>query len=272
LQVKILPIYSENGKGHFNHFIDQFNNSLGTRSNIEENNSKLLSKFAKQAGSCCNQGTFAPLWQVLKTSAERLSALHMQVVQKVSDLVKEVNKYSEELHKKHKTVKEDESGTLESVQSMQNVTLMVQKCKDTYTQRGLELEKLRKDNASLKEIEKAELKLKKAQEEYKLYVEKYTTIKEEFERKMSVTCKNFQELEVTHLVHMKEFLNSYADVVEWTHEQMGKVHKDFKQQCIELTVDQLLEQFVRNKSTGPERPGLSVVKLIVLFREKYNHY
>jgi hypothetical protein len=152
-------------------------------------------------------------------------------------------------------VKEDESGTLESVQSMQNVTLMVQKCKDTYTQRGLELEKLRKDNASLKEIEKAELKLKKAQEEYKLYVEKYTTIKEEFERKMSVTCKNFQELEVTHLVHMKEFLNSYADVVEWTHEQMGKVHKDFKQQCIELTVDQLLEQFVRNKSTGPERPG-----------------
>jgi hypothetical protein len=256
LQVKILPIYSENGKGHFNHFIDQFNNSLGTRSNIEENNSKLLSKFAKQAGSCCNQGTFAPLWQVLKTSAERLSALHMQVVQKVSDLVKEVNKYSEELHKKHKTVKEDESGTLESVQSMQNVTLMVQKCKDTYTQRGLELEKLRKDNASLKEIEKAELKLKKAQEEYKLYVEKYTTIKEEFERKMSVTCKNFQELEVTHLVHMKEFLNSYADVVEWTHEQMGKVHKDFKQQCIELTVDQLLEQFVRNKSTGPERPGI----------------
>jgi hypothetical protein len=108
LQVKILPIYSENGKGHFNHFIDQFNNSLGTRSNIEENNSKLLSKFAKQAGSCCNQGTFAPLWQVLKTSAERLSALHMQVVQKVSDLVKEVNKYSEELHKKHKTVCESQ--------------------------------------------------------------------------------------------------------------------------------------------------------------------
>ncbi|XP_063928188.1 F-BAR domain only protein 2 isoform X2 [Zophobas morio] len=229
---------------------------LRERSNIEENNSKLLSKFAKQAGSCCNQGTFAPLWQVLKTSAERLSALHMQMVQKVTDLVKEVNKYSEELHKKHKTVKEDESGTLESVQSMQNVTLMVQKCKDTYTQRGIELEKLRKDNASPKEIEKAELKLKKAQEEYKSYVEKYTVIKEDFEKKMSVTCKNFQELEVAHLVHMKEFLNSYAEVVEWTHEQMGKVHKEFKQQCVELTVDQLLDQFVRNKSTGLERPGI----------------
>ncbi|XP_064215351.1 F-BAR domain only protein 2 isoform X4 [Tribolium castaneum] len=228
---------------------------LRERSNIEENNSKLLAKFAKQAGSCCNQGTFAPLWQVLKTSAERLSALHMQMVQKVSDLVKEVNKYAEELHKKHKTVKEDESGTLESVQAMQNVTLMVQKCKDTYTQRGQELDKLRKDNASPKEIEKAELKMKKAQEEYKSYVEKYTVIKDEFEKKMSVTCKNFQELEVAHLGHMKEFLNSYAEVVEWTHEQMGKVHKEFRQQCLELTVDQLLEQFVRNKSTGLERPG-----------------
>lgn len=67
----------------------------------------MLSKFAKQTGSCCTQGTFAPLWQVLKASAEKLSVLHMQMVQKVSELVKEINKYSEELHKKHKTVSID---------------------------------------------------------------------------------------------------------------------------------------------------------------------
>lgn len=153
-------------------------------------------------------------------------------------------------------MKEDESGTLESVQLMQNVTLMVQKSKDTYTQRGLELEKLRKESgASVKEIEKAEVKMKKAHEDYKSYVDKYSTIKDEFEKKMSVTCKNFQELEVSHLGHMKDFLNSYAEVVDWTHEQMGKVHKEFREQCIELTVDQLLEQFVHSKSTGLERPG-----------------
>lgn len=74
------------------------------RSSIEENNSKLLSKLAKQAGSCCVHGTFAPIWNVLKTSAERLSALHIQMVQKVTDLVKEVSKYADELHKKHKQV------------------------------------------------------------------------------------------------------------------------------------------------------------------------
>lgn len=74
------------------------------RSNIEENNSKLLSKLAKQAGSCCSQGTFSPIWQVLKVSMERLSQLHVQMVQKVSDLVKDIVKYSDELHKKHKSV------------------------------------------------------------------------------------------------------------------------------------------------------------------------
>ncbi|CAH0562722.1 unnamed protein product [Brassicogethes aeneus] len=234
----------------------EFADFLRERSNIEENNSKLLSKLAKQASSCCVHGTFAPLWQVLKTSAERLSSLHMQMVQKVSDLVKEVSKYAEELHKKHKTVKEDESGTLEAVQAMQNITMNVQKSKDTYTQRAIELEKLKRENASAREIEKAEIKLKKAHEDYKNFVDKYGAIKEDFEKKMMVTCKNFQEIENNHLQHMKEFLNCYAEVVEWTHTQMGKVHLEFRQQCVELTVDQLLEQFVLNKSTGLERPGV----------------
>ncbi|XP_057659052.1 F-BAR domain only protein 2 isoform X2 [Diorhabda carinulata] len=233
----------------------EFAEFLRESSNIEENNSKSLSKLAKQAGSCCVHGTFAPLWQVLKTSAERLSALHMQMVQKVTDLVKEVHKYAEELHKKHKSVKEEESGTLEAVQAMQSVTLNVQKCRDTYTQRGLELEKLRKESTSAKEIEKAEIKLKKAQEDYKIFVDKYSSVKEDFEKKMSVTCKNFQDLEMNHLTHMKDFLTKYADVIDWTHQQMGTVHLEFRQQCVELTVDQLLELFVRSKSTGLERPG-----------------
>lgn len=41
----------------------------------------------------------------MKTSVEQLSSLHMQMVQKVTDLVKEVNKYADDLHKKHKMVR-----------------------------------------------------------------------------------------------------------------------------------------------------------------------
>ncbi|XP_066157932.1 F-BAR domain only protein 2 isoform X2 [Euwallacea fornicatus] len=229
---------------------------LRERSNIEENNSKLLTKLAKQAGSCCSQGTFAPLWQVIKSSAEKLSTLHIQTMQKLSELVKEVGKYADELHKKHKLVKEQESGTLEVVQAMQTLTLNVQKSKDVYNQRYLEFERLKKENSSAKDIEKSEQKLKRAHEEYKALVDKYSTVKEEFEKKMSLSVKNFQELETSHLMHMKEFLNNFADVIEWAHSETGKVHKEFRQQCVELTIDQLLDQFVRSKSTGLERPGI----------------
>lgn len=53
---------------------------------------------------------------------------------------------------------------------------------------------MKKDNASAKELEKAELKLKKAQEEYKTLVDKYSSVKEDFEKKMSLACQVIQIL------------------------------------------------------------------------------
>lgn len=55
---------------------------------------------------------------------------------------------------------------------------------------------------------------------------------------------------------MKEFLNTYADVLQSNHEQIGQVHIDFKRQCLDMTVDKLLEQFVQSKYTGFEKPGI----------------
>lgn len=86
-------------------------------------------------------------------------------------------------------VKEEECGTLEIAQSIQSTSLTLQKAKDTYTQKGIELDKLKKENASPKDLEKAEIKLKKAQEDYKALIDKYSTVKEEFENKMSFACK-----------------------------------------------------------------------------------
>lgn len=54
---------------------------------------------------------------------------------------------------------------------------------------------------------------------------------------------------------MKEFLNIYADVLQANHEKVGQVHIDFKRQCLDMTVDKLLEQFVQSKYTGFEKPG-----------------
>ncbi|XP_044590943.1 F-BAR domain only protein 2 isoform X4 [Cotesia glomerata] len=230
---------------------------LRERSAIEENNYKLLSKVAKQASSSSSiQGTFAPVWAALRGAAEKLASLHLQMAQRVSELIKDVSKYADELHKRHKAVKEEESSTLEVVQNIQSITVTLQKAKDMCQQKGLELEKLRKDNASQRELEKAEAKFKKAQDDYKVLVDKYTIVRNDFETKMSQACRRFQDVEETHLRQMKEFLNTYADVLQANHEQVGQVHIDFKRQCLDMTVDKLLEQFVQSKYTGFERPGV----------------
>ncbi|XP_074098434.1 F-BAR domain only protein 2 isoform X5 [Cotesia typhae] len=230
---------------------------LRERSAIEENNYKLLSKVAKQASNSSSiQGTFAPVWAALRGAAEKLASLHLQMAQRVSELIKDVSKYADELHKRHKAVKEEESSTLEVVQNIQSITVTLQKAKDMCQQKGLELEKLRKDNASQRELEKAEAKFKKAQDDYKVLVDKYTIVRNDFETKMSQACRRFQDVEETHLRQMKEFLNTYADVLQTNHEQVGQVHIDFKRQCLDMTVDKLLEQFVQSKYTGFERPGV----------------
>ncbi|XP_017889077.1 F-BAR domain only protein 2 isoform X8 [Ceratina calcarata] len=230
---------------------------LKERSTIEENNYKVLSKLAKQAGSSSStQGTFAPVWAALRGAAEKLAGLHLQMAQRVTELIKDVSKYTDELHKKHKAVKEEESSTLEVVQSIQSITVTLHKAKDMRMQKGLELEKLRKDNASQKELEKAEIKFKKAQDDYKTLVDKYMVIRNDFQNKMTQACRRFQDVEETHLKHMKEFLNTYADVLQSNHEQVGQVHIDFKRQCLDMTVDKLLEQFVQSKYTGFEKPGM----------------
>ncbi|XP_063620592.1 F-BAR domain only protein 2 [Cydia splendana] len=234
----------------------EFSDYLRERSNIEESNSKLLSKLAKQANSNCAQGTFAPFWGVLKCSAEKLSNLHQHMFQKVSELVKDVARYAEELNKKHKAVKDSESSTLEVVLLIQNTKQALQKAKDLYTSKGADLEKLRKDNASVKDIEKAEVKFKKLHDDYRQLVEKYNMVKQDFEKKMTQTCKHFQDVEEAHLKQMKQFVNVYADIIQNNHDLMGQVHRDFKHQCLELTVEKLLEQFITDKYMAIEKANL----------------
>lgn len=86
-------------------------------------------------------------------------------------------------------MKEEESSTLEVVQSIQGITVTLHKAKDMCMQKGLELEKLRKDNASQRELEKAEVKFKKAQDDYRALVDKYTVIRNDFEAKMTQACR-----------------------------------------------------------------------------------
>lgn len=126
---------------------------------------------------------------MLKASLLNVSSVHSDIAKKIGELVKDITKYADELHRKHKTVKDEEAGTLDAVHAMQTSTVAVQKAKDLYTARLQELEKLKKDNASPKDLEKMEMKVKKQQDDYKNLVEKHNPIKVDFEQKMTITCK-----------------------------------------------------------------------------------
>lgn len=74
------------------------------RWSIDETYSKSLVKLANKANTNTEKGTYAPIFGVLRQSSEKLSSIHSHTVQRVQDLVKEVVKYNDELHKKHKGV------------------------------------------------------------------------------------------------------------------------------------------------------------------------
>ncbi|KAH7936122.1 hypothetical protein HPB52_018523 [Rhipicephalus sanguineus] len=223
------------------------------RSLVEESHSKLLSKLARQAAGSCSTGTFGPLWGVLRSTSEKLSSLHAQMVAQLQDLVREVQRYCEEQHRRHKQVKEEEAPTLEVVQGLQQTTGALAKAREAYAARCLELEKLKRES-SPKDLDKAEAKARKACEEYRQLVERHGVVRADFERRMAGSCQRFQELEVGHLQHMKEFLAGYARVLDSSHALVGQVHAEFRQQCDALDIDTLLRQFAAARQTGSEKP------------------
>lgn len=223
--------------------------------NVEENYSKLLTKLAKNVSNCIQEGTFSPFWNLLKSLVEKLATLHMQLVYSWSELIKDVVRYNEEQHKRHKNMKETESATLEVVQSIQQTTTALHKAKELYHTRVSELERLKRDGASQKDTEKAESKFKKASDEYRSLVDKYAEVRNEFERKMSVSCDQFQQLEEEHICQMKDFIDVYSKAWENEHILLGQVHTEFRSNCDQMTVHKMIQTFIKAKATGLEKPG-----------------
>uniref|UniRef100_A0A3Q3KK82 F-BAR domain only protein 2 n=1 Tax=Mastacembelus armatus TaxID=205130 RepID=A0A3Q3KK82_9TELE len=239
------------------------------RSTIEEAYARSMTKLAKSAGNFSQLGTFAPMWEVFKTSTEKLASCHMELVRKLQELIKEVQKYVEEQAKAHKKTKEEVASTLEAVQNIQTISQSLQKSKEIYNAKTVEQERLRKEGATQRDVDKAGVKAKKATETYKSYVEKYATAKAEFEQKMAETAQKFQDIEENHILHMKEIIQSYSQSVEETHIHIGEVHYEFVRNIENTSLESLIQKLAESKGTGKERPGKplhSTVYLILLIR------
>uniref|UniRef100_A0A3P8W1D3 F-BAR domain only protein 2 n=1 Tax=Cynoglossus semilaevis TaxID=244447 RepID=A0A3P8W1D3_CYNSE len=227
------------------------------RSTIEETYARSMTKLAKSAGNFSQLGTFAPMWDVFKISTEKLASCHMELVRKLQELIKEVQKYVEEQAKAHKKTKEEVASTLEAVQNIQTTSQALQKSKEIYNAKTVEQERLRKEGATQRDVDKAGVKAKKATETYKAYVEKYASAKSEFEQKMAETAQKFQDIEENHVHHMKVIIQSYSQSVEETHVQIGELHKEFVKNIENTSVESLIQKLSESKGTGKERPGNS---------------
>ncbi|XP_016422135.1 F-BAR domain only protein 1-like [Sinocyclocheilus rhinocerous] len=225
------------------------------RAAIEETYSKSMSKLAKIASNGSPLGTFAPMWDVFRVSSDKLALCHLELMRKMNDLIRDINKYSEEQVKIHRKTKEEMIGTLESVQSLQVQSTHLQKAREGYHSKWIELERLRKEGVPQKELEKAELKSKKAAGSFAGSIEKFNRAGRDFEQKMSESAQKFQDIEEAHLRRMKLLIKAYSHSIEDTHVQVGQVHEEFKQNVENIGIENLIQKFTDQKGTGKERPG-----------------
>uniref|UniRef100_A0A667WKE1 FCH and mu domain containing endocytic adaptor 1 n=1 Tax=Myripristis murdjan TaxID=586833 RepID=A0A667WKE1_9TELE len=226
------------------------------RAAIEETYSKSMSKLAKMASNGSPQGTFAPMWDVFRVSSDKLALCHLELMRKMNDLIRDINKYGDEQVKIHRKTKEEVVGTLEAVQALQVQSGHLQKSREGYHGKCVELDRLRKEGAPQKELEKAELKSKKAAESFAVCIEKYNRVGGEFEQKMSESAQKFQDIEEAHLRQMKQLIKGYSHSIEDTHVQVGQVHEEFKQNVENIGIDNLIQKFAEQKGTGKDRPAL----------------
>ncbi|XP_077651835.1 F-BAR domain only protein 1 isoform X7 [Urocitellus parryii] len=236
------------------------------RATIEETYSKAMAKLSKLASNGTPVGTFAPLWEVFRVSSDKLALCHLELTRKLQDLIKDVLRYGEEQLKAHKRCKEEALGTLDAVQVLSGVSQLLPKSRENYLSRCMDQERLRRENTSQKEMDKAETKTKKAAESLRRAVEKYNSARADFEHKMLDSALRFQAMEETHLRHMKALLGSYAHSVEDTHVQIGQVHEEFKQNIENVTVEMLLRKFAESKGTGQEKPAMKRLRGSKAFR------
>lgn len=215
---------------------------------------------------------------MLKLSTEKLSSVHLETLQRLNQLIKEINKYSDEHHRKQKQIKNEEISTIEAINELKETVTALNKAKEFYYSKTVEIDRLRKENASQKDIEKAETRANKACKfltkiyiisnyksnlfyclgvEYQNLIEKYRKIKEDFEKKFCHSCQKFQKIEESHINEMKNYLTIYSEILESGHALMGQVYKEFRHNFTELSTTKLLETFINSKATGSNRPGRS---------------
>ncbi|XP_022656732.1 F-BAR domain only protein 2-like [Varroa destructor] len=211
------------------------------RSQIEESYSKLLAKLASSRllGSA---SSVAPLWAALRSSTEKAASVHAQLAHQLADSVKELVRYADEQHRRHKAIKDEEAQTMEAVQALQQNTLLLSKAREACESR--------RSGGS----EGNELKRKKALDDFRTQGERYEQARLIFIQRMGEACTRFQVLEENHLSAIKSFIDNYIHTLVNSYALCASMCSDLQSNVDSLSIEALLERFCADRGTGRDRP------------------
>ncbi|VIO94203.1 Uncharacterized protein BM_BM4483 [Brugia malayi] len=236
------------------------------RAAYEEEWNKFLNKcIAKTNGLTAPGSMFANAWLVTKNTVELLTEIQASFYITLQHLLKDVFKYHDDLVRSRKKMKEQD--VVDAVNLMQTTTTCLQKSKETYAQRVNELERLKKENATPKDISKAESKLNKSHDEYKGYVDKYGRIRADFEEKMIKATRLFQAHDQSFLLQMKTFMAIFARALDESASATSQVCALYRDSVDNLDIDEMLIKFVETKGTGKDRPEFAVFEEIDIAKD-----
>lgn len=178
----------------------------------ESTYSKNLSRLQTQFLKLQNVGTFAPIWILMRDLLDKISSTHLTTVNFYQDLLRDIHNYQELYQKKVKTYIQkdgDINRTAELITLLNTSLNNVNKAKEQYYSIALDFERSKRTGANplspsvtqeitstslaqsalnsitLRQTDRLERKLRQAQDEYKLSIEKYNTIRNDYEKRFS---------------------------------------------------------------------------------------
>lgn len=165
---------------------------------------KLLSRIHYQRSKVQNLGTFTPIWTLIRDLFEKFSGAHGGTLTCYQDLLNDVHLYQDIFQKKvkkHIQKDMDISRAGDLIAQLNHALAAVTKAKEQYHSVALDYERAKRlsSNAtnsspaaqetnlnnplSSKQTERLERKYRQAQDEYKVALEKYNSVRNDYEKR-----------------------------------------------------------------------------------------
>uniref|UniRef100_A0AC35U4C0 F-BAR domain-containing protein n=1 Tax=Rhabditophanes sp. KR3021 TaxID=114890 RepID=A0AC35U4C0_9BILA len=228
------------------------------RINIEDAKLKAIERGINRASeNTINNTSFGQTWRLTKETMELNKEIQLSIINHLGDLTKDVTAHCESIFKERKKMKEYNMAQI--IKEMNSSKQDLLKAKEQYLGRYADWETFKKSNLpASKDTTKLELKLKKAKDEYKGLVDKCNKHRNEYVLKMVDALREMQTQTEKHNQKMKAFFLHYSRTLNDSQMAKAQVAGQYQESIEKIDTSVLLANFVIDKGTGSEKPGLYV--------------